>query len=49
MGDTNSICNISDFILEYDVIFDDPYATSIDEMYIGAMPIPINQGSINSF
>ena len=48
-GDTNSICKISDIILEYDVIFDDPYATSIDEMYIGAMPIPINQGSINSF
>ena len=26
MGDTNAICKISDIILEYDAIFDDPYA-----------------------
>ena len=35
-------CNIQDFrhFLEYDAIFDDPYATSIGEMYIREMSIP---------
>ena len=39
-GDTNATYKISDIFLEYDAIFDDPYATSIVEMYIGTMSIP---------
>ena len=39
-GDTNVIYQISDIFFEYDAIFDDPYATSISEMYIGTMSIP---------
>ena len=39
-GDTNAIYKISDIILEFDAIFDDPYATSIREMYIREMSIP---------
>ena len=38
--DTNAIYKISDIFLEYDAIFDDPYATSIGKMYIGPMSIP---------
>ena len=38
-GDTNAIYKISDIILEYDAIFDNPYATSIREMYIRDMSI----------
>ena len=38
-GDTNAIYKISDIILEYDAIFDDPYATSIREAYISKMSI----------
>ena len=38
-GDTNAIYRISDFFLEYDTKFDDPYATSIGEMYI-RMSVP---------
>ena len=32
-GDTNAVYNISDIILEYEAIFDDPYATIIREAY----------------
>ena len=39
-GDTNAIYKISDIILEYDAIFDDPYATRIREAYIREMSIP---------
>ena len=39
-GDTNAIYKISDIILEYDAIFDDPYVTSIREMYIREVSIP---------
>ena len=39
-GDTNAIYKIPDTILEYDAIFDDPYATIIREMYIREMSIP---------
>ena len=39
-GNTNATYKISDIFLEYDAIFDDPYATSIVEMYIGTMSIP---------
>ena len=38
--DTNGTYKILDISLEYDVILNDPYATSIDEMYIGTMSIP---------
>ena len=39
-GDTNAVYKISDIILEYDAILDDPYATVIREAYIGEMSIP---------
>ena len=39
-GDTNAIYKISDIILEYDAIFDNPYATNIREAYIRERPIP---------
>ena len=39
-GDTNATYKISDISLEYDAIFDDPYATSMGEMYIGTMSVP---------
>ena len=32
-GDTNATYKLSDISLEYDVIFDEPYATTIGEMY----------------
>ena len=38
-GDTNATYKISDIYLEYDEIFDYPYATGIGEMYIGTMSI----------
>ena len=38
-GDTNAIHQISEIILEYDALFDDPYATSIREVYIRKMSI----------
>ena len=38
--DTNATYKISDISLEYDAIFDNPYATRIGEMYIGIMSIP---------
>ena len=39
-GETNATYKISDIFLEYDAIFDDPYAIGINEMYIGTMSIP---------
>ena len=39
-GDTNATYKISDISLEYDVIFDEPYATSISEMYTRTTSIP---------
>ena len=32
-GDTSATCKLSDISLEYDAIFDKPYATTIGEMY----------------
>ena len=47
-GDTNATYKISDIYLEYDAIFDYPYATGIGEMYIGTMSITyIKVTSIN--
>ena len=39
-GDTSATYKLSDISLEYDAIFDEPYATSIGEMYTGTMWIP---------
>ena len=39
-GDTNATYKLSDISLEYDVIFDEPCATSISEMYTRTTSIP---------
>ena len=39
-GDTSATYIISDISLEYDAIFDEPYATSIGEMYTGTTSTP---------
>ena len=39
-GDTNATCKLSDISLEYDAIFDEPYGTTIGEMYTGTASIP---------
>ena len=39
-GDTSATYKFSDISLEYDAIFDEPYATSIGEMYTGTTSIP---------
>ena len=38
-GDTSATYKLSDISLEYDAIFDEPYATSIDEMHTGTTSI----------
>ena len=40
IGDTSATYKLSDISLEYDAIFDEPYATSIGEMYIETTSIP---------
>ena len=39
-GDTSATYKLSDISLEYDAIFDKPYATSIGEVYAGTTSIP---------
>ena len=39
-GDTSATYKLSDISLEYDAIFDEPYASSIGEMYSGTTSIP---------
>ena len=39
-GDTSATYKLSDILLEYYAIFDEPYATSIGEMYTGTTSIP---------
>ena len=39
-GDTNATYKLLDISLEYDAIFDEPYATTIGEMYNGTTSIP---------
>ena len=39
-ADTAAIYKLSDMLLEYDTIFDEPYATAIGEMYTGTTSIP---------
>ena len=38
-GDTRATYKFSDISLEYDAIFDEPYATSIGKMYTGTTSI----------
>ena len=39
-ADTSATYNLSDISLEYDEIFDKPYATTIGEMYTGTTLVP---------
>ena len=39
-GDSNATYKLSDISLEYDAIFDKPYAANIGEMYTGTTSIP---------
>ena len=39
-GDTAEKCKLSDISLEYNAIFDEPYATTIGELYAGTKSIP---------
>ena len=39
-GDTSATYKLSNISLEYDAIFDEPYATTIGEMYTGTKLIP---------
>ena len=42
-GDTSATYKLSYISLEYDAIFDEPYATSIGEMYTGTTSIPYSK------
>ena len=46
-GDTSATCRLSDISLEYDAIFDEPYATTIGEMYGGTSITYTNVTSIH--
>ena len=39
-GDTSATYKLSDILLEYNAIFDEPYATTIGEMFSGTTSIP---------
>ena len=39
-GDTSATYKLSDILLEYDAIFDEPYATTVGEMYTRTTSIP---------
>ena len=39
-GETSTTYKLSDILLEYDAIFDEPYTTTIGEMYTGTTLIP---------
>ena len=39
-GDTSATYKLLDISLEYDAVFDEPYASTIDEMYTGTTSIP---------
>ena len=39
-GDTSATYKLSDISLKYDAIFDEPYATTIGEIYTGTTSIP---------
>ena len=38
--DTNATYKFSDVLLKFDVIFDEPYTTTVGEMYTGTTSIP---------
>ena len=38
-GDTSATYKLLDISLEYDAVFDEPYASTIDEMYTGTTSI----------
>ena len=42
-GDTSATYKLSDILLEYDAILNEPYATSIGEMYTGTTSIPYSK------
>ena len=42
-GDTSATYKLSDISLEYDAIFDEPYATAIGLVYNGTMSIPFTK------
>ena len=44
-GDTNATYKLSDISLEHDPIFDEPYATTIGEMYTGTTSIPYTKAT----
>ena len=39
-GDTSATYKLSDILLEYDAIFDEPYSTALGEMYTRTTSIP---------
>ena len=45
--DTSAKYNLSDISLEYDEIFDEPYATTIGEMYTGITSIPYTKVTLS--
>ena len=45
-GDTSATYKLSDILLEYDAIFDEPYATTIGEMYTGTTSIPYTKATL---
>ena len=44
-GDTSATYKLSEISLEYDAIFDEPYATTIGEMYAGTTSIPYTKAT----
>ena len=42
-GDSAATYKLSDISLEYDAIFDEPYATTIGELYAGTKSIPYTE------
>ena len=48
IGDISATYKLSDISLEYDAVFDEPYATSICKMYTRlSIGDPVHQGNIN--
>ena len=48
-GDISLTYKISDISLEYDAIFDEPYVTSIGEMYPGTTSIPYTKLTLTHY
>lgn len=45
-GDNVATYKLSDIYVEYDTIFDEPYATTIIELYAGTMLIPYTKAKL---